>query len=273
MIADLLHPDPRLRIAYMQGLKGKSDADLALLARMDEYFRAYIQFHRIEAQQVREGYARFVERYVADLAAFVESGRFPVERFPDLDPHSLFTRLEYDCALMLSIFVTDHRFTIMRALAGAVEGSSRTCVVGVGSGIELSVIDEGCYIIEAYDLEIDAFPRQRLGGRVRFHECEFVGNGPPFDLIVAIELLEHLSDPYALLKTFSGALSPGGRAVVTTARNIPQFDHLYNFAEAHLFEARVEDLGFEVASRQTIPHESRFSTQEIENTFYVLKKT
>src|SRR5205085_8776424 len=40
--------------------------------------------------------------------------------------------------------------------------------------------------------------------------------GAPFDLIMAVELIEHLENPRHLLRECLGILRPGGRLIVTT---------------------------------------------------------
>ncbi len=52
-----------------------------------------------------------------------------------------------------------------------------------------------------------------------------------YDTIFAIELLEHLENPYEIMESFGRSLKKDGRLIITTARNVPQFDHLFNFTD------------------------------------------
>src|SRR5207248_1720568 len=47
----------------------------------------------------------------------------------------------------------------------------------------------------------------------------------PCEWLVCVEVLEHLEDPVAFLRTLRAALLPGGRAFITAALNAPHVDH------------------------------------------------
>ena len=89
------------------------------------------------------------------------------------------------------------------------------------------------------------------------------------DAVYAIELLEHLDDPYAFLKDCRDSLAPGGRAIVTTATNVPQFDHRYNFVSDEEFERRAADLGLRLEHKRVIPHDYARTQIVARNAFYV----
>ena len=86
------------------------------------------------------------------------------------------------------------------------------------------------------------------------------------------ELLEHLDQPYAFLADCRESLSPGGQLVVTTAANVPQFDHKYNFVPDDEFERRAALLGLAVEHQRVIPHAYPRTDISARNVFYVLKK-
>jgi 2-polyprenyl-3-methyl-5-hydroxy-6-metoxy-1,4-benzoquinol methylase len=50
-----------------------------------------------------------------------------------------------------------------------------------------------------------------------------------YDAILLIEVLEHLAKPQSLVSQAAKSLTEYGRMFLTTAIDIPQFDHLYNF--------------------------------------------
>ena len=109
----------------------------------------------------------------------------------------------------------------------------------------------------------------------RFPNGTFTRSGiiPQVGSVYAIELLEHLSEPYAFVADcYANPLTPGGRFVTTTATNVPQFDHRYNFVSDEEFEQRVCGLGFEMELKRSIPHECDQTEIAARNVFYVFRK-
>jgi 2-polyprenyl-3-methyl-5-hydroxy-6-metoxy-1,4-benzoquinol methylase len=106
------------------------------------------------------------------------------------------------------------------------------------------------------------------------HERAFgASENATFDAIYAIELLEHLIDPCELIKGISNKLRKGGVFICTTIKNVPQYDHLYNFTNADVFEREVKDYGFHLERRIVLPHHSAFTQLEMNNIFYIFRKS
>ncbi len=59
----------------------------------------------------------------------------------------------------------------------------------------------------------ERYEEELLGDALRLSELL---PGRTFDTIVCAELIEHLENPYELLRTLKGALAPGGRLLVST---------------------------------------------------------
>lgn len=88
----------------------------------------------------------------------------------------------------------------------------------------------------------------------------------------AIELLEHLDEPYAFMTDCCESLVPGGRLVVTTATNVPQFDHRVNFTSDEEFEERAVALGLRLEHKRVVPHAYPRTDIGARNVFYVFRK-
>ena len=78
---------------------------------------------------------------------------------------------------------------------------------------------------------------------------------PPreFDSVVFSEVLEHLEDPSAALKSISALLAPGGRAFINAPVNSPAPDHLALFRSPEEIIKIVEDAGLRVESTLLAP--------------------
>ncbi|MBC7816885.1 MAG: class I SAM-dependent methyltransferase [Planctomycetaceae bacterium] len=92
--------------------------------------------------------------------------------------------------------------------------------VGGGSGWLLSVIRDSCSRVKStheVDLDETAGASARAQGH-QFHSMriEDFQSPHPFDLIVMLNLIEHVESPTAVLKAMSGLLSANGRLIIKT---------------------------------------------------------
>src|SRR5699024_3386826 len=108
---------------------------------------------------------------------------------------------------------------------------------------------------DAYDLSINKFLFEHFS-KVTFNIELYHGQKKDhYDAIYLIELLEHLQEPFSLLKICRDSLSKRGKIFLTTATDIPQFDHLYNFSKDHTeFEHMLTQLNLKVCYTEYIPH-------------------
>jgi 2-polyprenyl-3-methyl-5-hydroxy-6-metoxy-1,4-benzoquinol methylase len=131
--------------------------------------------------------------------------------------------------------------------------------IGCGPGIEIELVKGKTQSLTAYDLDIDPF-LSHAHPSVDFCNTFFDGSGDArYDTIYLIEILEHLSDPLALLESCKKVLAPNGRLHLTTATNLPQFDHRYNFEPSH-----------ETRFKEDIEHAYMTTDIEARNRYYVL---
>ncbi|PVC82217.1 class I SAM-dependent methyltransferase [Streptomyces sp. CS014] len=74
-----------------------------------------------------------------------------------------------------------------------------------------------------------------------------------FDLVVASELLEHVEDPGAVLRSLRGLLSEDGRIFLNVPVNSPAPDHIYLWHSPEEFFAFVTENGVTPLSTHTYP--------------------
>lgn len=269
MIEDILRENLNLEIGYFNLISGASDDDFRLIDMIKRYMNDYMNYNNLLDSDVINSHARMIERYIKDMKMFKKTGKYPFEI--NMLHCNFLTRIDYDISLILSVLVARHRFQIMKELHNIDLLPGKTLVIGVGSGIELEFIAGKTEHIEAYDLEINGFVKKRFRG-CTFMEKLYRHDTAKYDSIFAIEVLEHLTNPFDLIAEFSRSLNEKGHLIITTAANVPQFDHKYNFKSNEEFERAVKETGFSVCYRKEIMHESNFTGIGAKNTFYILEK-
>lgn len=269
-VEELLAANRLLRILHKR-LKKESFFEEPLMQQIIAYTNTYLSIHSKQNPGPSEVYGQFMEAYHKDMINFAETGKYPLQ----IDEHRpMLSRYAYNIILLFSCLFTPHRFRIMQLIQDTAEVAKNGLFIGCGPGLEFALVKSKIDHLEAYDLKIDAF-LITTHPDIQFKEAYFDGKGADliYDSIYLIELLEHLDQPYLLLEQCKGVLSDKGKIYLTTATNIPQFDHLYNFEPAHEdFEKRVQDLGLKVQLMEDIPHQAVTLDIQAKNRFYILSK-
>lgn len=236
--------------------------------KVDTFLEEYCSYNNISAEQASQAIQKFIDKYKFDMDNFLKEEKFPFELNNDKFDLS---REEYDLFLISSILFTPHRFNIIRCLDKIKPKDKKISIIGVGSGIEISFLGTALNSVSAYDLTISSFTKNYFK-TINFKEELFKIEKNTYDMIYAIELIEHVEQPYELIQNIYDSLQQGGRLIITTIKDVPQFDHLINFKSSSFFEKNIKEIGFNILEKVFIPHEYRFSKIEANNTFYILEK-
>ncbi len=234
------------------------------------YIEKYSQYNGLTSEVLNSSYSSFIAAYNKHFKAFCKTGKYP---FEEEKPGKVsFNRIEYDVALLLSVLFTKHRYRIMELL-NQQQFAERALYIGIGPGLEISLTKTKHIEKHAYDLTVNDFLLKEFSD-VIIQKSLYTGqNENYFDVIYLIEILEHLKDPYELLKICYKSLKTGGRIALTTAVDIPQFDHLYNFRDDdEQFINELKTMGFEVTYNEVIPHNYLTLPIKSSNRFYVIQK-
>jgi len=247
-----------------------NDIDDKVLDLLTSYFVSYIDYFKLTDEFVADKHMEFLNEYKIHLREFEKTGKYPY----DEKLNSTKERVDYDIPLLCSTFLSYHRYRIFETLYNKinVNNNESVLVVGVGPGIELAILKDKSKNIFAYDTDIGDFIKTTFPD-VHFFEKYFSYEpGKSYDRIMLIELLEHLEDPEFLLTEAMKSLSPDGRIHFTTAVNIPQFDHLYNFElNDKGLEKCIADNGFEIEYKLDLPHNYLVNVAAY-NCYYIIKK-
>ena len=268
MITDLIENDAVLQFQNRNLTDVLDEHEIVIYNEIDRYLDAYADYYKLKCANVLEKHKSFVEKYSKDLAAFEKTGRYPHELNTD---NVEFDRTTYDIALILSCLLVLHRFRIMQEVSDFDKTGSETLFVGVGSGLEIALLENTVREYDAYDLNLSDFARS-YHSKGNFFESLYTYSGKQYDSILCIELLEHVSDPYGLLAELYKSLNKDGYLLTTTAKDIPQFDHIYNFESEHAFEEKIRNIGFSIDSKAVLEHQNLFSKVNSNNVFYCLRK-
>jgi len=244
--------------------------DAKLYAELEQFINDYIAFHSLEKDEVKKAYVKYIKAYNKDVRAFNHSGKFPLELNPNREAPN---RIDYNIILLLSTILTPHRFRIMQIIKQNLDASKKGLFIGCGPGLEIQLTQDKIDVINAYDLTLDSFLDQHFD-KVNFYKEYFDGtNSDGYDCIFLIEILEHLSDPYMLLEICNNVLTANGKIFLTTATNIPQFDHLYNFPVDHIqFDNKLKELGLKIILAEDIIHPVMTTGSNAQNKFYIVEK-
>ena len=264
MIQELFSQN-RLFAILHEALAGEVGAGHPLLRELMDYVDGYAQANRVSVEAAEAAYLKFIGAYRKDVLEFMRTGLYPTEGRE-------IARVEYDLALLLSTVLTWPRFRIMQLLAERAVPADRSLFVGVGSGVELHVLRHRLRIAEAFDLRINPHLRELMPS-VAFREEEFKAGKGQYGQIFLIEILEHLDDPFHLISQCGQSLQADGQIHLTTATNIPQFDHRANFPKDHCaFEAWLREQGFRIRFCEDIPHPPAPKDIGSQNRFYTLAR-
>ena len=262
------HPVISFLYRYIEGLPCHNQE---LSNAVAKYTLEYLDKNSVTLEQAFEIYNNFIEDFNSDLQIFAKSQKYPYELGTD---QRSFNRLEYDVVLLLSVLVSPHRYQLMETLWKQSPPASSACYIGCGPGIEIYLTQARFQSLKAFDAELnpllkDIFPD------VQFQQAYFPTDAltVKFDAIYLIEILEHLSDPLQLLRDSEKHLNDRGRIYLTTATNLPQYDHYYNFPADHTaFEAAISAMGLRIVLNSEIPHQYAEADIAAKNHYYILQK-
>lgn len=233
------------------------------------YIVLYVDYNKLTSDQIIDYYNEYILNYNKHCKLFLKTGKYPFQT--DTKPYHI-ERLPYDIILLMSVLFTVHRFQMMKLIKNT-SNIEKALFIGLGPGLELFLNKDKITEAHAYDLSINDFLKLEFPG-FEFNQCYYSNQKTNyFDGIFIIELLEHLSDPFELIRNCYNSLKKGGKLILTTATDIPQFDHLYNFPFDHIqFENSVKEIGFNIKFKEIIHHNYLTIGVKSSNHFYELEK-
>lgn len=253
-------------------VKARFDSDGPdFLARADEFAALAIKNMGSEVGRYCQDYRWMCEKFLEEDLFFVRHGRYRLQTFAEAYDQ-VYSRPDYMARYVRGILISQiiwrpHglAFDLFRTefLPGIPSGGDYL-EVGPGHGFFLYFASqEPLGKIEAWDVSPSSIAEtrsalDRLGVTrdiVIVEQDVLVAptRRDEFDAAVISEVLEHLEQPGAALKSLHSALRPGGRIFINAPINSPAPDHIYLWRAPDEFTAFVEEQGFEIESRHFLP--------------------
>jgi 2-polyprenyl-3-methyl-5-hydroxy-6-metoxy-1,4-benzoquinol methylase len=199
------------------------------------------------------------------MSAFKKTGKYPNVG------ENLGVSLEaYNVTLLYSYIFAINRFEIFefytKFLSGLKRENGTLAGVGIGTGYELKIACDmlSSWNVIGYEKEKESVEfAKKLFKHYGYDEIIDVHNYFPmayeddisdkYDVILMIELLEHLEQPGIALEVAGKSLNDTGTMFVTMAVNIPQEDHIYHYESIEECRDQIAKSGFGIVEEMYSP--------------------
>ena len=266
MINSLLKKDKRLLYIFQLFYNTLNSKQKKIHKKINNFLKLYSKFKQFKDDRIINEYFKFLNSYIIDCKNFIKTKKYPYE----INKVKKINRTSYEVALILSCLIAPHRFSIMEEIF-KLKNLKKTLFIGAGTGLEIYLVKNKLNKFHAYDVGSSKFI-YKIVPKKNFKKQYYNFSDPKFDTIFAIEFLEHLKNPYLFLEKLYASMKKNSRLICTTAKNIPQFDHLYNFSSSTNFEKKIKQIGFTINYSNLICHKYDLQKINSNNIFYILKK-
>jgi len=249
----------------------ENDSD-DLLTRTDEYAALALKLTADKLNIYLEDYRWMCARFLEEEFYFRRHGKYRLSTFKEAydevyndDKYMS----KYVRGILISQIIWDPHalaFDYFRTeFLTKLPENSRYLEVGPGHGLFLYFASRQPQIhsIEAWDVSKSSIAATRLAMKdlgvtkpVNLIEQDVLVAPPEennFDGAVISEVLEHLEDPGAALKTLYTSLKSGGRIFINVPINSPAPDHIFLWRSTEEFVEFVESIGFKVIEAKYFP--------------------
>ena len=264
-IEKLAKRDGVIKFQHKRLIEHIATKDLKLYKFIDKYFFNYCKFNNISINDVIKIRKKFLKNYLENLKKFKLH-----KSYKNIDKNLKLQREDYDVILLLSFLIEAHRFKIAQLLSKE-KFVNDILIIGSGPSLEIAIIKlflKKKVNIQAYDLNFNNFVKKKF--KKQCIQKEYCFKSKKFNSILIIEFLEHLSNPYKFLNYLKKSLKKNGKIIFTTAINIPQFDHLFNFKKRAVL-GKLKKLGLKKIFFKSIDHKILNLKINSKNEYIVVK--
>ena len=213
------------------------------------------------------GYAAFAVDSMRRQRRFEIEGEYPAKTFAEAAQevylNDEYMTTQYLPGLLLSHYLWPHHYRQLqyfeRFFLPSLSAQRQPCFaeVGVGTGLYSRTGLQAVPAAQGFGYDLSPvsvrFTRAHLDafGVLDRYDINLrnVIEQPPECLVshvICVEVLEHLEDPVALLRSLKNMTAPGGRLFVTAALNAANADHIYLYRNAEEVLSHAEEAGLHV---------------------------
>jgi len=124
------------------------------------------------------------------------------------------------------------------------DGITTVLDIGCSTGILADILNRSGYLVDGIDTSLEAieFAKSHRKGNFHLSSIEYFGKGYKYDLIIATQLLEHLSNPESFLMNVKRFLKPGGYIYIETP-------NLYSWSKRSIWRKRIGGMFYGIDHR------------------------
>jgi SAM-dependent methyltransferase len=212
--------------------------------------------HAHSLEDVLGLYRHFTDQVVEEYRLYAETGKYRYETGES--PGAVFAGSNFDLCylyvLTLSTALNRSRYEVYRHYREMVQKylAHGDSLLEIGGGNCLDAMFASDFgRVEVYELNKESLLWQEIVGLrgkidLRIESYNFA-ESRRYDFVSMLEVLEHVADPSAYLRGVHRVLKDDGRAYLTFAIRMPQFDHLYHFRSIEECQRLLSETGFRVA--------------------------
>jgi len=213
-----------------------------------------------------KGYSNFAINSMRLQAEFERTRKYKAKSYEQTSSEVYFNERhmmeEYLPGLLLSHFLWPHHYRQLQFFEGAFISEMRVAnadsfvEVGIGTGLYSALLLRNLPDIRGVGIDISPsskkFTEVQLAGlgvsdryRVELRDITATESpDPKASWIVCVEVLEHLDDPVAFLRSLRLCMAPGAKAFITAAVNAAHSDHIHLYRNGNEVLDHLNEAGF-----------------------------
>jgi len=242
-----------------------------------EQYNEFMKLENITPENLAKAYLEMIDQMMFARKEFLHTGKYYSKNQEEAFNHTYDDEAfmtNYMLGLALSQFLWKHHylmFNYYKSILKDIEKKSKVLEVGSGHGLflleMLKVIDQN-QVIDVVDISKSSIRitqniiksiDKNSSGLIKFYNSDIncYKTAQKYDFITMGEVLEHVDNPLAILKSLYDLLDEDGKLFITTCANCPTIDHVYLFDDIEDIRRLISEAGFEIDSEFVVSTEDK----------------
>lgn len=276
-LIELINQRSPLQKKRLQQYLGEQDKQFWHLAnRFILSFKKFLHSEALDVEYLVTAYLKLCQNMLKEQTRFLRSGKYSVASSEEAYKNIYLNKdemMSYMCGLALSQFLWRNHYAIYRFFGKQIlhYAPKISSYLEIGSGHGLFLVEAlrntQCKRYEVVDIspisieiskKVAHFMTEKAD-KIQFREMNILDydiTDAKFDFITIGEVLEHVEDPFTLLKKIKSLLLANGRVFMTTCSNCPAIDHVYLFNSVDEIKDMVHNCGLIIEGELVLPVEN-----------------